>query len=82
MNLNIALLPGDGIGPEVLEQAIKSLQAVEETFNHNFVCKEAAVGAIAIDRKGTPLPDTTLQLCKEADAVLFGAIGDLSLIHI
>lgn len=76
MNLNIALLPGDGIGPEVLGQAVKCLQAVEETFNHNFVYKEATVGAVAIDRKGTPLPDTTLALCKEADAVLFGAIGD------
>ncbi|WP_431121482.1 3-isopropylmalate dehydrogenase [Flagellimonas flava] len=76
MNLNIALLPGDGIGPEVLAQAVKCLQAVEETFNHQFIYREAAVGAVAIDRKGSPLPDTTLNLCKEADAVLFGAIGD------
>nr|WP_299068717.1 3-isopropylmalate dehydrogenase [uncultured Allomuricauda sp.] len=76
MNLNIALLPGDGIGPEVLRQAVKCLQAVEETFNHNFIYKEALVGAIAIHKKGSPLPDTTLKLCKEADAVLFGAIGD------
>lgn len=76
MNLNIALLPGDGIGPEVLAQAVKCLQAVEETFNHNFVYKEATVGAVAIDRKGNPLPDATLALCKEAGAVLFGAIGD------
>ncbi|MEM9000851.1 MAG: 3-isopropylmalate dehydrogenase [Bacteroidota bacterium] len=76
MNLNIALLPGDGIGPEVLEQAVKCLQAVEETFNHNFVYKEASVGAIAIDKTGNPLPEATLRLCKEADAVLFGAIGD------
>lgn len=76
MNLNIALLPGDGIGPEVLAQAVKCLQAVEETFNHQFIYREAAVGAIAIDRKGSPLPDTTLNLCKDADAVLFGAIGD------
>lgn len=76
MNLNIALLPGDGVGPEVLDQAIKCLQAVEETFNHHFVYKEALVGAIAIDKKGNPLPDSTLKLCKEADAVLFGAIGD------
>ena len=76
MNLNIALLPGDGIGPEVLAQAVKCLQAVEETFNHNFTYREALVGAIAIDKKGTPLPDSTLNLCKEADAVLFGAIGD------
>jgi 3-isopropylmalate dehydrogenase len=76
MNLNIALLPGDGVGPEVLAQAVKCLQAVEETFNHHFVYKEAPVGAIAIQKKGNPLPDNTLKLCKEADAVLFGAIGD------
>lgn len=76
MNLKIALLPGDGIGPEVLAQAVKCLQAVEETFNHHFVYKEATVGAVAIDRKGNPLPDATLSLCKKADAVLFGAIGD------
>ena len=76
MNLNIALLPGDGIGPEVLDQAVKCLQAVEETFNHTFVYKEAAVGAIAIYKTGEPLPDKTLQLCLDADAVLFGAIGD------
>ncbi|MCL6265718.1 3-isopropylmalate dehydrogenase [Flagellimonas myxillae] len=76
MNLNIALLPGDGIGPEVLAQAVKCLQAIEETFNHQFIYREAQVGAIAIDRKGKPLPDSTLKLCQEADAVLFGAIGD------
>lgn len=76
MNLNIALLPGDGIGPEVLNQAVKCLQAVEETFNHSFVYKEASVGAIAIDKTGSPLPEETLKLCKESDAVLFGSIGD------
>ncbi|WP_136465650.1 3-isopropylmalate dehydrogenase [Flagellimonas onchidii] len=76
MNLNIALLPGDGIGPEVLAQAVKCLEAVEETFNHSFSYKEASVGAIAINRKGAPLPQSTLALCKEADAVLLGAIGD------
>ncbi|KAB7530907.1 3-isopropylmalate dehydrogenase [Flagellimonas olearia] len=75
MNLNIALLPGDGVGPEVLAQAVKCLQAVEETFNHNFVYKEALIGAIAIDKKGTPLPNNTLKLCKEVDAVVLGAIG-------
>ena len=76
MNLNIALLPGDGIGPEVIEQAVRCLEAVEEVFGHHFVFKEAAVGAIAIDKTGNPLPPATLKLCKEADAVLFGAIGD------
>ncbi len=76
MNLKIALLPGDGIGPEVLSQAVKCLEAVEETFNHNFEFKEALVGAIAIDKTNDPLPEKTLQLCKDSDAVLFGAIGD------
>lgn len=76
MNLNIALLPGDGIGPEVIAQAVQCLEAVEEAFGHNFIFKEAAVGAIAIDKTGSPLPKNTLQLCQEADAVLFGAIGD------
>lgn len=76
MTFKIALLPGDGVGPEVLAQAVKCLKAVEETFNQHFVFKEAPVGAVAIDKKGVPLPDATLQLCKESDAVLFGAIGD------
>jgi 3-isopropylmalate dehydrogenase len=76
MNLKIALLPGDGIGPEVLAQAVKCMEAIEESFGHNFVYKEAAVGAIAIDKEGNPLPDGTLQLCHDSDAILFGAIGD------
>ena len=76
MNLKIALLAGDGIGPEVLSQAVKCLQAVEETFNHNFTYTEAIVGAIAIEKTASPLPDATLAVCKDSDAVLFGAIGD------
>ncbi|MEO0572282.1 MAG: 3-isopropylmalate dehydrogenase [Bacteroidota bacterium] len=76
MNLNIALLPGDGIGPEVITQAVQCLEAVEEVFGHHFVFKEATVGAIAIDKTGNPLPNHTIKLCRESDAVLFGAIGD------
>lgn len=76
MNLTIALLPGDGIGPEVTAQSVKCLHAVGETFGHQFNFVEAPVGAEAIDKTGDPLPDTTLQLCKDSDAVLFGAIGD------
>ncbi|MGB5388074.1 MAG: 3-isopropylmalate dehydrogenase [Eudoraea sp.] len=76
MNLKIALLPGDGIGPEVSAQAVKCLQAVADTFGHQFKFTEAMVGAKAIDKTGNPLPDATLQLCKDSDAVLFGAIGD------
>jgi 3-isopropylmalate dehydrogenase len=76
MELKIALLPGDGIGPEVTEQAVKCLHAVEEAFNHHFVFTEAHAGAIAIDHTGDPLPEATLQVCKESKVVLFGAIGD------
>lgn len=76
MNLNIALLGGDGIGPEVLAQAVKCLKAVEDTFNHHFTFTEAIVGATAIDKTGNPLPNETLELCKNTDALLFGAIGD------
>ncbi len=76
MNLTIALLPGDGIGPEVSAQAVKCLQAVAETFGHQFEFTEAIVGAKAIDKTGNPLPDSTLELCKNSDAVLFGTIGD------
>ncbi len=77
MQLKIALLGGDGIGPEVLAQSVKCLKAVEETFNHRFVYQEAPVGAIAITSTGKPLPDETLTLCRESDAILFGAIGAL-----
>ncbi len=76
MKLNIAVLPGDGIGPEVTKQAIKVLNSIALEFNHTFQFKHASVGAIAIDETGNPLPDKTLDLCKSSDAILFGAIGD------
>jgi 3-isopropylmalate dehydrogenase len=75
MELKITLLPGDGIGPEVIAQAVKCLQAVEETFNHSFKFTTALVGAAAIYKTGNPLPEKTIQLCKNSDAVLFGTIG-------
>ena len=75
MKLNIAVLPGDGIGPEVTAQAIKVLKAIAMEFDHTFVFRTAKVGAIAIEETGNPLPEKTLELCKEAHAVLFGAIG-------
>ncbi len=71
----IAVLPGDGIGPEVTQQAIKVLDAVSERFGATFEYCFAEVGAVAIDHTGTPLPDATLEACLRADAVLFGAIG-------
>jgi 3-isopropylmalate dehydrogenase len=76
MNLNIAVLPGDGIGPEIIDQAKKTVLAVAGKFNHTITFKNGLVGAVAIDKTGTPLPDETLELCKSSDAVLFGAIGD------
>lgn len=76
MKLNIAVLPGDGIGPEVTDQAIKVLKAIAMEHDHTFIFKQAPVGAIAIDETGDPLPEATLDLCKNTDAVLFGAIGD------
>ena len=76
MNFKIAVLPGDGIGPEIVEQAIKVLEAVGTKFNYNFEFTEALVGATAIDRIGDPFPEETFKLCMDSDAVLFGAIGD------
>ncbi|MBT8234915.1 MAG: 3-isopropylmalate dehydrogenase [Bacteroidia bacterium] len=76
MKLKIAVLKGDGIGPEVTNQAIKCLNAIAENFGHTFDYTEGVVGAAAIDQTGDPLPEATLDLCKNSDAVLFGAIGD------
>ena len=76
MDFKIAVLPGDGIGPEIIDQAKKVITAVGKKFNHNFNFTHGLVGAIAIDKTGNPLPSETLELCKSSDAVLFGAIGD------
>ncbi len=75
MNLNIAVLAGDGIGPEVIDQALKVVQAVATKFNHNVSLTHALTGAAAIDATGNPYPDETHEVCMKADAVLFGAIG-------
>ena len=72
----IAVLPGDGIGPEVTNQAIKVLNAIAEVYGHEFEYNEGLIGAAAIDATGNPYPDTTDELCKSSDAILFGAIGD------
>jgi 3-isopropylmalate dehydrogenase len=76
MNFKIGVLPGDGIGPEIVEQAVKVLKAVAHKHGHVFTFTEAPVGAAAIDQTGNPYPDETHTLCMESDAVLFGAIGD------
>ena len=76
MKLKIAKLPGDGIGPEVVEQAVKAVNAVCEKFGHEVSYTYAPVGACAIDLTGSAYPDSTHQVCLESDAVLFGAVGD------
>lgn len=74
--MKITLLPGDGIGPEVVAQAVKVLKAVSEKHKLELQFKEALIGAAAIDATGDPFPSETEQLCKEADAILLGAVGD------
>ncbi len=76
MKLNIAVLPGDGIGPEVMKQGIAALNAVAERFGHEFQYHEAISGAHAIDAVGDPFPESTFKTCMDADAVLFAAVGD------
>jgi 3-isopropylmalate dehydrogenase len=71
----IAVIAGDGIGPEVVAEAEKVLKRTEELFGYKFETKHALFGGIAIDEKGTPLPDETLAVCQAADAVLLGAVG-------
>ena len=71
----IAVLPGDGIGTEVVEQGLRVLQAVSRRFGERFETESALLGGAAIDAAGTSLPDETLALCKRADAVYFGAVG-------
>lgn len=76
MKLNIAVLPGDGIGPEIMKQGLQVTQAVCDKFGHELSFKEGIVGAAAIDATGNPYPAETHELCMQSDAVLFGAIGD------
>ncbi|RCS27837.1 3-isopropylmalate dehydrogenase [Polaribacter sp. WD7] len=77
MKFTFAVISGDGIGPEVTNQAKKALEAVAEVYNHVFLYKDAKIGACAIDEKGVPLPEETIKICKEADAILYGAVGDI-----
>ncbi len=75
MNLKIAVLPGDGIGPEVIRQAIKVINTIERKFNHKIEIREGIVGGLAIDKYGDPLPEETWRICEESDAILLGAVG-------
>ena len=76
MKLKIAVLPGDGIGPEIMEQGVAVLDAVARKFGHEFTYEEAICGAHAIEKVGDPYPEATHEVCMNADAVLFAAVGD------
>ncbi len=76
MQLNIAVLPGDGIGPEITQTALEVTKAIAQKFGHQLTYEFGIVGACAIDKTGNPYPEETHALCMKSDAVLFGAIGD------
>ncbi|NTU85817.1 MAG: 3-isopropylmalate dehydrogenase, partial [Chloroflexales bacterium] len=75
MSYTIAVLAGDGIGPEVTVEGLKVLGAVGQRFGHSFTMREGLIGGIAIDQTGTALPPATIEVCQAADAVLLGAVG-------
>ena len=77
MKLRIAILPGDGIGPEIMKQGVAVMDAIAAKCGHEFVYEEALVGACAIEAVGDPYPEATHEACMRADAVLFAAVGDL-----
>ncbi|SUX59361.1 3-isopropylmalate dehydrogenase [Citrobacter amalonaticus] len=74
-NYHIAVLPGDGIGPEVMTQALKVLDAIRHRFEMRITTSHYDVGGAAIDNHGQPLPKATVEGCEQADAVLFGSVG-------
>jgi 3-isopropylmalate dehydrogenase len=73
--VNIAVLPGDGIGPEVIAEGVRILRAIEKRWGHCFELSKGLIGGCAIDARGTPLPRETLEISRAADAVLLGAVG-------
>ena len=75
MNSHIVILPGDGIGPDVTNEAVRVLKNIAEKFGHQFTFERQLIGGIAIDETGSALPDETLRACLNADAVLLGAVG-------
>jgi len=75
MKYDICVLPGDGIGPEIVAQAVRVLEKVGEVFGHEFACETHLIGGAAIDATGGPLPEATLAAAKASDAVLLGAVG-------
>lgn len=75
MNKKIAVLPGDGIGPEIIAEAVKVLDRIGEKYNHNFEYTYVDIGGVSIDKYGVPITDEALSVCKNADSVLLGAVG-------
>lgn len=75
MNFKIAVIKGDGVGPEIINEGIKVLNKIEKKYNHKFELTEVLAGGCAIDKENTPLPERTLEECKKSDAVLLGAVG-------
>ena len=75
MNYSIAVLPGDGIGPEVVAEGVRTLHAIGQKYGHTFTCTEDLIGGCSIDAHNTALPLSTLKLCRASDAVLLGAVG-------
>ncbi len=75
MNYTIAVIPGDGIGPDIVEQALKVMHKVGDKFGHTFTCQTVLAGGAAIDATGGCLPQETIDVCKASDAVLLGAVG-------
>ncbi|MEG0379434.1 MAG: isocitrate/isopropylmalate family dehydrogenase, partial [Eubacterium sp.] len=75
MNYKIAVIKGDGIGPEIVTASMKVLDIIGEKYNHKFDYTEVLAGGIAIDTCDTPLPQETVDICKASDAVLLGALG-------
>lgn len=75
MKFTVAILPGDGIGPEVIKQAVKVIDVVKQKFGHDIELIEGIVGGVAIDNYGDPLPEETWKICEKSDAILLGAVG-------
>lgn len=76
MKKNIVILPGDGIGPEIIRQSVKILNAIAKKFKHHFIFYKGLIGSLSIKKNGVPITNTTLDICLKSDAVLLGAIGD------
>lgn len=76
MELKIAVLPGDGIGPEISKTGVEVLESVAKKFHHTFKFESGIIGAVAIDADGDPFPEATLNLCLDSDAILFSCVGD------